>query len=153
MATRGGIDPDTAVSGDLRITSKITIPAVDLKWRFSRASGPGGQGVNTTDSRVELTVDLLGLEALTPEQLAQVVEALGNRLTAGTLTLVASEHRSQLRNREAARGRLAALLASALAEPPKQRKPTKATRGSKRRRLEAKKQRGQTKSLRQRPEH
>lgn len=157
MAKRSGTDDGAAqeaVSGDLRVTSRLTIPAAALQWRFSRASGPGGQGVNTTDSRVELTVDLLGLDALTPEQLARAADVLGNRLTeGGTLTLVASEHRSQLRNREAARGRLAALLQSALAAPPKQRRDTKPTRGSRRRRLEAKKQRGQTKSLRQKPEH
>lgn len=141
------------VSGDLPITSRLTIPAAALHWRFSRAGGPGGQGVNTTDSRVELTVDVLGWDALTPEQLERVAVVLGDRLVAGSLTLVASEHRSQLRNREAARGRLTALLQSALAAPPKQRRATKATKGSQRRRLEAKRQRSQTKSLRRRPDH
>lgn len=141
------------VAGDLPITPRLTIPAAALHWRFSRASGPGGQGVNTTDSRVELTVDVLGWDALTPEQLERVAVVLGDRLVAGSLTLVASEHRSQLRNREAARGRLAALLQSALAAPPKKRRATKATKGSQRRRLEAKRQRSETKSLRRRPDH
>ncbi len=150
-AEHGSAQP--AVSEDLRITSAVTIQASELQWRFSRASGPGGQGVNTTDSRVELTVNLFTLDTLTPEQLARVTAALGHRLVNGSLTLVAAEHRSQLRNREAARGRLAALLQSALAAPPKQRRATVATRGSRRRRLEAKKQRAQTKSLRRRPEH
>ena len=156
MATAGANSDDRAdasVSDDLRINSALTIPAAALRWRFSRASGPGGQGVNTTDSRVSLTVDLLALDALTPELLARATESLGARVSNGELTLVASEHRSQLRNREAARGRLAALLSSALAEPPRQRKATKATRGSRRRRLDAKKRRGETKSLRRRPEH
>ena len=154
MATpRGNDDGTPAVSGDLRVTSRLTIPAAELRWRFSRASGPGGQGVNTTDSRVELTVDLLALDGLSPEQLDRLVSSLGPRLSDGTLTLVAAEHRSQLRNREAARGRLAALLSSALAAPPKARRATRATKGSHRRRLDAKKQRGQTKSLRRRPEH
>ncbi len=154
MATpRGSDDGTPSVSGDLRVTSRLTIPSAELRWRFSRASGPGGQGVNTTDSRVELSIDLLSLEDLSPEQLDRVVSSLGPRLSGGTLTLVATEHRSQLRNREAARGRLAALLSSALASPPKARRATKATKGSHRRRLEDKKQRGQTKSLRRRPEH
>lgn len=156
MATAGGTAedrPDAAVSGDLRINSALTIPSAALRWRFSRSSGPGGQGVNTTDSRVSLTVDLLALDALTPELLARATESLGGRISNGELSLVASEHRSQLRNREAARGRLAALLSSALAEPPRERKATKATRGSRRRRLDEKKRRAQTKSLRRRPEH
>ncbi|WP_024793055.1 alternative ribosome rescue aminoacyl-tRNA hydrolase ArfB [Tomitella biformata] len=150
---QGRSAPQESVSSDLPITANLIIPGAELRWRFSRASGPGGQGVNTTDSRVELTVNLLGLDALSPEQFARVADALGARLVDGALTLVASEHRSQLRNREAARGRLTALLQSALAAPPKQRKATKATRGSRRRRLEAKKQRSQTKDLRRRPEH
>lgn len=155
MDARGGsgwAGEQESVSSDLPIAAGVVIPGAAMRWRFSRASGPGGQGVNTTDSRVELTVDVLGLAALRPEQLARVVDALGSRLVDGALTLVASEHRSQLRNREAARGRLAALLQSALAAPPQRRRATKATKGSHRRRLEAKKQRSTTKSLRRRPE-
>ncbi|MEO9325930.1 alternative ribosome rescue aminoacyl-tRNA hydrolase ArfB [Nocardioides sp. C4-1] len=128
---------------DLVVTSSVTIPASELVERFSRSSGPGGQSVNTTDSRVELEYDVLTSSALSPSQRARVVGRLGS-----PVRVVATEHRSQHRNRVAARERLAQHLREALAPPPPTRRPTKPTRGSQRRRVEAKKQRGQTKSLR-----
>jgi ribosome-associated protein len=121
------------------------IPAAELSWRFSRASGPGGQGVNTTDSRVELSWDLAGSETLPPALRERAVERLGHRLVNGVLTVVASEHRSQLRNREAAAARLAGIVASAIAPPPRSRRATRPTRGSVERRIAEKKRRGQTK--------
>ena len=121
----------------------LTIPAAELVERFSRSSGPGGQGVNTTDSRVQLEWDPATSSALTEAQRALAVAALGS-----PYAVDASERRSQLRNRNAARERLAAALRSALAPPPLPRVPTKPSKGSRQRRLDAKKRRGQTKALR-----
>lgn len=121
----------------------IVIPDAELIERFSRSPGPGGQSVNTTDSRVELEYDAATSAVLTDAQRARLVGRLGS-----PVRVVATEHRSQHRNRVAARERLAAMLREALAPPPPPRRPTKPTRGSQRRRLEAKKQRGQTKALR-----
>ncbi|MBE7371679.1 alternative ribosome rescue aminoacyl-tRNA hydrolase ArfB [Dermacoccus barathri] len=128
----------------------LRVPAAELQEQFSHASGPGGQGVNTTDSRVQLSLDLTTTSALDDTQRARVLAALDARLAAGVLTVTAAEHRSQRRNRTAARERLATLLREAVA-PPVPRRPTKPTRGSKRRRLEAKKQRSVTKQQRRKP--
>jgi ribosome-associated protein len=133
---------------DLPVTDTVVVPASALGWRFSRSSGPGGQGVNTADSRVELSVEPLALPGLTEVQRRRLVERLGERLVDGVLTIAASEHRQQLRNREAARARLAAVLRAALAPPPPARRKTRPTRGSQERRIQAKKQRGETKRLR-----
>jgi ribosome-associated protein len=135
-------------SGDLAVTGSVVVPAAALSWRFSRSSGPGGQGVNTADSRVELSVEPLELPGLTVLQRARLAARLGDRLVDGVLTIAASEHRQQLRNRQAARERLAAVLRAALAPPPPSRRRTKPTRGSQERRIEAKKQRGQLKKQR-----
>jgi ribosome-associated protein len=140
-----GIDD---VSGDLPVTGSLVVPAAALGWRFSRSSGPGGQGVNTADSRVELTLAPLELPGLSEPQRQRLAQRLGNRLVDGVLTITASEHRQQLRNREAARERLAAVLRAALAAPPRARKRTKPTRGSQERRIQAKKQRGELKKQR-----
>ncbi len=133
---------------DLPVTSSLVVPVGALMWRFSRSSGPGGQGVNTADSRVELSVSPLALAGLTDVQRQRLVERLGERLVDGVLTITASEHRQQLRNREAARARLAAVLRAAIAAPPPPRRKTRPTRGSQERRIQAKKQRGETKRLR-----
>jgi ribosome-associated protein len=129
----------------------LTVPGDALTERFSRSSGPGGQGVDTSDSRVELELDLSALEALTPQQRRRVERALGERLVGGRLVVVASEHRQQRRNRVAARERMAALLRAALAPPPPPRRPTRPTRASVRRRLEDKRRRSRTKTSRARP--
>ncbi|GAA0801370.1 alternative ribosome rescue aminoacyl-tRNA hydrolase ArfB [Spirilliplanes yamanashiensis] len=136
------------MNGDLRVTDRLEIPAGELAWRFSRASGPGGQGVNTTDSRVELSWDLGASEVLPPPLRERALERLGGRLVGGVLTVVAAEHRSQLRNREAAAARLAALVAQAVAAPPKKRRPTRPSKGSVERRIAAKKRRGAIKKNR-----
>ena len=135
---------------DLPVNGRVTIPGDELTERFSRSSGPGGQGVNTTDSRVELVWDL-GASALPVELLDKLRRRLGSRLTGDTLAVTASERRSQLRNREAARERLAEMLRAALAPDPPTRRPTRPTRGSQRRRLDAKTRRGAVKRLRGRP--
>lgn len=130
---------------DLAVTRALVIPAAELRERFSRSSGPGGQGVNTADSRVELTWDVAGSAALTPTQRSRLLEHLGPRLVDGALTIAASEHRTQLANRRAARERLTALVRDAAAPPPPPRRATRPTRGSQRRRLDTKKQRGEVK--------
>jgi ribosome-associated protein len=130
----------------------FVLPERELRWRFSRSSGPGGQGVNTTDSRVELSVDL-GESASIPESARErLLRRLGARLTGGVLTVVAAEYRSQLRNREAARERLAALLADAMAPEPPTRRPTRPSRRARQRRMDEKTRRGRTKRLRGRPD-
>lgn len=122
------------------------VPDRELTWRFSRSSGPGGQNVNTTDTRVQLAFDLAATDAF-PEALKQrMLASLGPEVT-----VVASEHRSQLRNRRAAEERLAEILEEAARPPARQRRPTRPTRGSQKRRLDAKKRRGETKRLRSRP--
>ncbi|WFF09016.1 alternative ribosome rescue aminoacyl-tRNA hydrolase ArfB [Micromonospora sp. WMMD1076] len=129
----------------LRVTDRLTVPAAELRERFSRSSGPGGQGVNTTDSRVELSFDLGGSPSV-PETLRErALARLAGRLVGGVLTVTASEHRAQLANREAARERMAALLREAVAPPPKTRRPTRPSRGGKERRLAEKKRQSQRK--------
>lgn len=140
--------PSDDPSGDLVVTSRVVVPAGMLGWRFSRSSGPGGQGVNTADSRVELWVRPLELPGLSDPQRDRMAERLAGQLVAGVLTVVASEHRQQRRNRQAARDRLAALLRDAVAPPPRPRRATRPTRGSQERRISAKKQRGQLKRQR-----
>jgi ribosome-associated protein len=134
--------------GPLRVSRSIAIPEGELRWRFSHSSGPGGQGVNTADSRVELSLDVENTTALGPIQRRRALERLSGRLVDGVLTVRASEHRSQYRNREEARERLAALLARAVAPPPQRRKPTKPSRAAVERRLADKRRRAQTKRLR-----
>lgn len=127
---------------------EIVIPAAELVERFSRASGPGGQGVNTTDSRVELLFDPGASTAFSAVQRDRLLERLADRLVAGRLRIVGSEHRSQNRNRAAVRERLRDLLVDALAPPAAARRPTRPTRGSQSRRLDAKRRRGDLKSAR-----
>jgi ribosome-associated protein len=129
----------------------VTIPESELTWRFSRSSGPGGQGVNTADSRAELVWDVSRSTVLSSHQRERLLERLSGRLVDGVLTIAASEHRAQLRNRDAARARLAATVADALRPPAPSRRPTKPTRGAKERRLDAKKRRTDVKRLRRPP--
>jgi ribosome-associated protein len=130
---------------DLIVSRALVVPASDLSERFSRSSGPGGQGVNTADSRVELSFDLARSPAV-PEWLRpRMLRRLGGRLSDGVLRVTASEHRAQLQNRAAARERMARLLRDAATAPSPIRLPTKPTRGSKERRIAGKKRRGQTK--------
>jgi ribosome-associated protein len=139
------------VEGGLRVRGGPLIPAAELVWQFSRASGPGGQGVNTTSSRVQLSWDVAASTALDDRRRARLLDAFAGRLTDGVLVVVASEHRSQRQNREAARGRLANLVGEALRPPPPPRRATKPTRGSVERRIAGKRQRAETKRLRRNP--
>jgi ribosome-associated protein len=139
------------VAADLRVNARLTIPAAELSWRFSRSSGPGGQSVNTSDTRVELSYDVAGSPTLGPTYRQRALERLSGRLVDGVLTVTNQTERSQLQNREAAMARLASLLADAVAPPPPPRRPTRPTKAAKERRIEAKKQRGSTKVHRRRP--
>ncbi len=141
------IDDMTAI-GDLEVSSRVVVPASELRWRFSRSSGPGGQGVNTSDSRVELLFDVANSPAIPPFLRDRALERLADRLVNGVLVVTASEHRSQLRNREAASARLVALLRGAIAPAPRARRPTKPSRGANERRLADKSARAKRKSER-----
>ncbi|KKZ70309.1 peptide chain release factor 1 [Streptomyces showdoensis] len=137
------------MAGPYLIRGSVSLPEAELQWRFSRSSGPGGQHVNTSDSQVELRFDLAATEAFPEVWKARALERLAGRLVNGVVTVRASEHRSQWRNRETAAVRLAALLAEATAPPPKPRRATKIPRGINERRLREKKQRSDTKRGRQ----
>lgn len=129
----------------VRVNERIDIPAAELHERFSRASGPGGQGVNTTDSRVELSFDLARSPSIPDDLRHRMLHRLERRLAGGVLTVVASEHREQRANRAAARARLVEALARAAQPPPPPRRPTRPTRGSVQRRLTAKRRRSEIK--------
>ena len=135
----------------IRVTPEIAVPVAELEFRASRASGPGGQGVNTTDSRVELRFDLAGSPSLSDQAKELALRRLGPRVdSGGVLRVVAQAQRSQLANRRAAMERFAELLAAALATP-RARRPTRPTRASTARRVESKRRRSATKRLRDRP--
>jgi ribosome-associated protein len=136
---------------DLEVSPGFTIPASELNWRFSRSSGPGGQHVNTSDSRVELSWNVGNSVALSDGQRLLLLTRLGRRLIDGAITVTASEQRSQLRNREIALAKLSAVVAEGIAPEAPPRRATKPTQGSKRRRLAAKEQRAATKRQRKRP--
>ncbi|MEV5982025.1 alternative ribosome rescue aminoacyl-tRNA hydrolase ArfB [Streptomyces sp. NPDC052114] len=133
------------MSGPHVIRGSVLLPEAELMWRFSRSSGPGGQHVNTSDSQVELRFDLANTDALPEVWKQRALERLAPRLVDGVVSVRASEHRSQWRNREMAATRLASLLAEATAPPPKPRRATKIPRGINERRLRNKKQRSETK--------
>jgi ribosome-associated protein len=147
------VTDDRSAYGPLRVSDALVLGPEELRWRFSRSSGPGGQGVNTADSRVELTWEpatstaVLALPDVLRERLLQ---RLGPTLVNGAVVIAASEQRAQLRNRELARTRLAAQLRAALAPPPRPRRATRPTRGSVERRLGAKAVRARVKAQRRR---
>ncbi|MGK2308494.1 alternative ribosome rescue aminoacyl-tRNA hydrolase ArfB [Cutibacterium sp. V970] len=135
---------------ELEVIPGFVIPESQLHERFSHSSGPGGQGVNTSDSRVELLFDVGHSDAV-PEHLRPIVlTSLSKRLVNGVLTVAVQDERAQLANRRLARARLATVLEEACIQP-RRRRPTKRTKGSQRRRLDAKKRRGEVKRNRQRP--
>ena len=130
---------------DIVVSHNLSVPSTELRWRFSRSGGPGGQHVNTSSTKVELSWDLAASEALGETQRARLLANLAGRVDeAGVLRLVVEETRSQHRNREIAVERLRALLIEAV-KPRKKRRPTRPTRASKERRLQAKRVRGERK--------
>ena len=133
---------------DLVVNDRLIIPSRDLRWRFSRSSGAGGQGVNTTDSRVELALDIAGCSCLGPFRRARLLDHFQTRLVEGCLRVVVAEERSQWQNRQKALHRMADLLRQGLQPPPPSRKSTRPGRGAVRRRLEAKKKRSDLKRQR-----
>ena len=133
---------------DLWVSERLIIPSKDLRWRFSRSSGPGGQGVNTTDSRVELILDVANCSCLGPFRRARLLEHFQTRLLEGCLRVVVAEERSQWQNRQKALHRMGELLREGLQPPPRARKATRPGRGAVRRRLASKKQRGDLKRQR-----
>lgn len=133
------------VADDLVVNDRLVIPAGELTERFSHSSGPGGQGVNTADSRVALSLNVAQSPSIPVVLRDRMLSRLRPRMVAGVITVTASEHRAQLANRRAARERLAQLLREAAAPPPPKRRPTKPTRGSKERRIAAKKRRSDLK--------
>lgn len=135
------------VVGPINVRGAV-IPPKELAWRFSRSPGPGGQSVNTTDSRAEVSYDVASSTALGPVLRERALRALAGRLVDGVITVSASEHRSQLRNREAALRRLTALLTAATAPPPAARRRSRPTRSATERRLADKHRRSAIKRLR-----
>lgn len=129
----------------LVVSSGVVVPEAELEERFSRSSGPGGQGVNTADSRVELTFDLATSSSIPEPMRGRMLQRLLGRLIDGRITVSASEHRTQLANRRAARDRLTEILREAATPPPAQRRATRPTRGSQERRLQAKRSRSELK--------
>ncbi len=143
--------PGLTGDGDLRVNQDLLVPASELEWRFSRAGGPGGQHVNKTASRAELVWNVKASAVPTERQRSILCDRLASRLDAdGSLRISTAEHRSQHRNRGAAADRMAALLAAAL-QPRKRRRATRPTLASKRRRIDAKRRRGQKKADRRSP--
>jgi ribosome-associated protein len=134
--------------GDLHVRGSVSIPESELGWRFSRSSGPGGQHVNTSATAAELSFDVADSPSLPEPYRTRALQRLAGRLNHGVLTIRAEEHRSQVRNRDAARTRLAAILADAIAPPPKKRIPKKVPRSINERRLQNKRQRSEIKRQR-----
>lgn len=154
----GGWDPYRCVVSELRIAPTpgmpegLVIPARELVERYSHASGPGGQGVNTADSRVQLSFDIATSAVLNEVQRARLLRRLRSRSAGTVVTVVAAEFRSQRQNRVAARERLAALISEGIAPPSPPRRATRPTRSSIDRRLATKRHRSETKRQRARPE-
>jgi ribosome-associated protein len=143
--------PDLVLRPQRGLPHGLLIPESELRERFSRSSGPGGQSVNTTDSRVELSWDVAASDALTDEQRARLLTELAARVVDGQVTIAASEHRSQLQNRTTARARLANLISTALEPPAPARRATRPSRAARARRVDAKRRRGDLKATRRRP--
>lgn len=145
------MDGNDDAAGDLRVSDDVVLPASALTWRFSRSSGPGGQGVNTADSRVELVVDLAEAPGIPDDARARLLARVPHLVGGTRASVTASESRSQRRNREAARRRLAALLRDALVPDPPARQARRPSRGARLRRMEDKRHRAERKALRRSP--
>ena len=134
---------------DLQITKTLVIPSNEIKWRFSRSSGPGGQNLNKIESRVEIIFNLEDSKVLNNYQKAILKINLKNKLVKNILCLAVQEHRTQLLNRQLALMKLSSIIKDGLNKPFKFRKSTKPTRASQKKRVELKKKRGELKKSRQ----
>ena len=134
---------------DLKITKTLVIPYNEIKWRFSRSSGPGGQNVNKIESRVEIIFNLEDSKVLNDYQKEILKRNLKTKLVNNSLRLVVQEHRNQLLNRQLALMKFSSILKNALNKPFKLRKSTQPTKASQKKRVEVKKKRGELKKSRQ----
>jgi len=134
---------------DLKITKKLVIPSKEIKWRFSRSSGPGGQNVNKIESRVEIIFNLEDSKVLNNYQKAILKINLKNKLVNNSLCLAVQEQRNQLLNRQLALMKFSSIIKNALNKPFKLRKSTQPTKASQKKRVEIKKKRGELKKSRQ----
>lgn len=149
-APPGALPSGMSESDAIPITPRLAIPRDEVTLRATRSSGPGGQHVNTSSTRVELTWNVAASPSLSPEQRERLLAKLAARLDgSGTLRIVAQSERSQLRNRDEAVTRFAAIVAQALVVP-KTRRPTRPTKAAKRERLDDKRKRGALKKERKR---
>ncbi|HMS47005.1 alternative ribosome rescue aminoacyl-tRNA hydrolase ArfB [Candidatus Neomicrothrix sp.] len=130
----------------LKVNERLTIPEGELVWQFTRSGGPGGQHANTSDTRVDVRYDVTTSAVLSDHQRARLIEQFGDEAR-----VMVDRHRSQWKNRVEARSQLAGRIRAALAPPKAPRRATRPTRGSKRRRLEAKRQQSEKKANRRRP--
>ena len=134
---------------DIKITKTLVIPSNEIKWRFSRSSGPGGQNVNKIESRVEIIFNLEDSKVLNDYQKEILKRNLKNKLVKNSLRLVVQEYRNQLLNRQLALMKFSSILKDGLNKPFKFRKSTKPTQASQKKRVEFKKKRGELKKSRQ----
>ena len=134
---------------DLKITKTLVIPSNEIKWRFSRSSGPGGQNVNKIESRVEIIFNLEDSKVLNDYQKEILKRNLKNKLVNNSLRLAIQEHRNQLLNRQLALMKLSLIIKDGLNKPFKLRKSTQPTKASQKKRVEVKKKRGELKKSRQ----
>ena len=134
---------------NLKINTKLEIPANEIQWRFSRSSGAGGQNVNKTNSRAEVVFNVSESKTLTQYQKHRISIQDEVKLINGSICITVQEHRTQFQNRQLALIKLASTLRKLLQTPPKKRKETSPTNSSQRKRVEAKKKRGEIKKKRQ----
>ncbi len=133
----------------LRINTKLEIPANEIKWRFSRSSGAGGQNVNKTESRAEIVFNVSESKTLTPYQKHRISRQDEVKLINGSICITVQDKRTQYQNRQLALSRLTSTLRELLKPPPKKRRETMPTHSSHKRRVESKKKRGEIKRSRQ----
>ena len=134
---------------DLIITSRLVIPSRELKWRFSRSSGPGGQKVNKTNTRVEIIFNIEESKVLNDYQKKVIMKKLKTKLVNNCICIAVQEERNQLLNRQIAIARISSLIRNSLKNFTKVRKATKPSKASQNRRLDSKKKRGELKKNRQ----
>ena len=134
---------------NLQITQELIIPSNEIKWRFSRSSGPGGQNVNKIESQVEIIFNILKSKTLNPYQKSLLLKKFNNKIFNGCISIKVQEKRSQLKNRQIAIHRLSIVIKDILLSEKKVRKVTTPTKSSQRRRVESKKKRGKLKINRQ----